>query len=93
MTTQNEAAERLREWLDDGLSTVGGDRRPWEWLDAALAAERAAGRSEGTRATVERIRDAMPSERHDHAANQDEEHGYNSALHAVLAILDEEAAR
>lgn len=39
---RNEAAERLREWLDDGLSTVGGDPRPWEWLDEALAAERRA---------------------------------------------------
>lgn len=46
---QNEAAERLRKWLDDGESTVGGDPRPWEWLDEALAAER--------RVTVERIRD------------------------------------
>lgn len=95
----NEAAERLREWLDDGLSTVGGDSRPWEWLDEALAAAYAEGMDDGRlvesaacrvkvsderRVTVERIR-----ERLDLGVGGRVSQPYIR----VLAILDEEAAR
>jgi hypothetical protein len=101
----NKAAERLRrayrdEWnmpSDEDFDTL---------VDEALAVERAAGWREGwdeayesgklaaeRRATVLRIKDAMPAWRHDHRADQNEEHGFNSALQIVLAILDEEAAR
>jgi len=44
--SMNEAAERLRTWLTDGLSTVGGDDSPYRMLDDALAAERQATNAE-----------------------------------------------
>ena len=88
MTTQNEAAERLREQMrTDNYGEGDSD------LDEALAAERAAGVAEGTRATVERYEPVLKLIRKAHKAKDWKRRieAFDDAANR-LAILDEGAS-
>lgn len=80
----NEAAERLRAWIDQSadLWTLPSQERRLgnEALDEALAAER--------RATVERIREALM---HADGFRPDGKRRINAYNDDIEAILDEEA--
>jgi hypothetical protein len=81
MTEKNEAAERLRKIDPDGATSY--------LLDKALAAER--------RATVERIRPRIARAFSTHAFENESTEAERGLIDfirdAMLAILDEEAAR